>query len=202
MSFFDKIIHQLFPKSAQTPSKTNQPMISEALKRKNAERKKYFEWQNSGLYKSLWQKFHVAYQTRLRNEMGTWEIHLLQMPAANGIALSFPTNLTAQEFQHIFDLLKDKVLALNYKLVNADRQLYDRKTYVEMKEKYYLKPNIDFQQANELYDQLYGNILIEFYQIDHQPSYLKFVANIYSDRLYTKALSFDELMKHVFEVSD
>ena len=200
MSFFDKIIHQLFPKSEQKSSNSNKPMVSEPLKRKDVERKQYFEWQNSGHYKLLWEQFHHAYQTRLRNEMGTWEIHLLQMPAANGIALSFPANMKAQEFQHIFDLLKDKVLSLNYKLVNADRQLYDKKTYVETKEKYYLKPTIDFQDTNQLYDQCYGNILIEYIQIDQQPSYLKLVASIYSDRLYTQALSFDALMDHIFEV--
>lgn len=194
MNFFEKIIRQLF----QSPS-PKAPMVSEPLKRKDAERSSYFEWQNSGTYKVLWERLHLAYKARLKNEMGLWEIHLLQMQAANGFALTYPNDLSPQQFQHLFDLLKDRVLTLNYKLANADRQIYDKAKYVETKEKYYLKPNIDFQNTEELFDQQYGNVLIEQILIDGKPSYLKLVASIYSDRLYTKALGFDVFMKEIFD---
>ncbi|MGB0524063.1 MAG: hypothetical protein ACPGJS_13930 [Flammeovirgaceae bacterium] len=201
MNFFDKLINQLFPKREQHKG-TVQPMVSEALTRKDSERKSYFEWQNSGAYKNLSGRVLQAYQDRLQEKVDdTWVIHLLQMPAANGFALTFPKELSHLEFQHFYDWLKDRVLTLNYRLVNADRQLYDKARFVEIKEKYYLKPIIDLQETNTLYNQQYGNILIEQILIDDQPSYLKFVANIYSDRLYTKALSFDDLMLEIFEVA-
>lgn len=198
MSFFDKILNQLFPKTDEGIT-NKQPMISEPLTRKDAERSSYFEWQNSGSYREVLEKLYQAYQTRLQNRQGNWEIHLLQMPAANGFAFTYPTNLAAREFQHLFDLLKDRVLTLNYRLVNADRQIFDKKSFVETKEKYYLKPNIDFQNTGDLFDQQYGNILIELILIDDKPSYLKLVASIYSDRLYTKALDFSELLDEIFE---
>jgi hypothetical protein len=96
-------------------------------------------------------------------------------------------------------LLKDKTLNLGYKLVNADRSLFDKDKYVETKERYYLKPIIDAQNSDELFNQRFGNIMIEQVLIDNKPSYLKFMASIYSDRLYTKALDFEELMAVVFE---
>ena len=194
MNFFEKIIRQLFSSPSQKA-----PMVSEPLKRKDAERSKYFEWQNSGAYKVLWDRLYQAYQARLNQEMGLWDIHLLQMKAANGFALTYPNDLSQQEFQHLFDLLKDRVLNLPYQLVNANRQIFDKDDYVETKEKYYLKPIIDFQDTSELYNQRYGNIIIEQILIDDRPSYLKLVANIYSDRLYTKALGFDVFMREIFE---
>jgi len=199
MNFIDKLLQQIFPSTKQTGAQSKQPFVSEALKRKDSERSSYFEWQNSGNYKITWGLLYRAYQKRLKNEMGLWQIHLLQMQAANGFALTYPTDLNPQEFQHIFDLLKDRILTLNYRLVNADRQMFDKGNYVETKEKYYLKPNIDSQNTDQLFNQQYGNILIEQILIDEKPSFLKLVASIYSDRLYTEAWPFEELMEIVFE---
>ncbi len=81
----------------------------------------------------------------------------------------------------------------------ADRSLFDKDKYVETKERYYLKPIINAENTNELFNQRFGNIMVEQVLIDNKPSYLKFMASIYSDRLYTEALGFEELMEAIFE---
>ncbi|MFT6053161.1 MAG: hypothetical protein ACJAS3_000119 [Roseivirga sp.] len=47
-------------------------------------------------------------------------------------------------------------------------------------------------------NQLYGNILIEYVMIVRKPSYIKLMANIYQDRMYSEALAFDELIEKLF----
>ena len=196
MSFFDKIYDQLFNKNS---ANSNQPLVTEPIERNENERKTYFAWQNKGDYKILLGKTYHAYELKKSKQPSEWQVHLLQMPAANGFALTYQNAIGERQFQHLFDLLKDKTLNLGYKLVNADRSLFDKDKYVETKERYYLKPIIDAQNINELFDQRFGNIMIEQVLIDNKPSYLKFMASIYSDRLYTKALDFEELMEIIFE---
>lgn len=198
MSFFEKLLNQIFPKKQQGKS-FSRPLVTEPLKRMQAEISSYFEWQNSGEYRTLWHKLYQNYLANKNGQRDEWEIHLLQMPAANGFAFTYPQNIPSRHFQHLFDLLKDRILTLNYRLINADRHIYDKSTYVEMKEKYYLKPIIDLQKMDTPYNQLYGNIIIEYIAVDDKPSYLKLVANIYSDRLYTEALPFDELLGEIFQ---
>jgi len=126
------------------------------------------------------------------------KFHILSTPYANGFALTYHPSIGIQAFNCFFDYLKDQVKNIAYQLNNSSRKIYDKPSYVETKEKYYLKPPLKAIEDNELFDQLYGNISIEYILIDEKPSYIKLVASIYSDRLYTKALPFEDLAKKLF----
>ncbi|MEM7549724.1 MAG: hypothetical protein AAF363_08620 [Bacteroidota bacterium] len=195
MTFFDKIYDQLF----QSNNKPKQELVSEAIKRTEQERKAYFNWQNIGGYKPIFNQIFEAYQDKLQNKDSAWQVHLLQMSGANGFAVTYRNELGSQVFQHFFDLLKDKCMNLDYKLANADVRISAKKDIVETKERYYLKPMINTKNTEQLFDQKFGNILIEHILINDRPSYIKFTASIYSDHLYAKALSFEELMNEIFE---
>jgi len=197
MEFFDNIFNQLFPKNERNHPKN--PVISESLKRSEKDQQLYFKWVNEKSYAQFFERIKEAYYKKRVNIADKLQVHILQMPYANGFAVTFlPTFISQKEFQHAFDLLKDKTLNLGYQLNTSNRRIFDKGEYIQTIEKYYLKPIIDIKQANELFDQKYGNIIIELYFTDNQPSYLKYVANIYSDRLYTVALKFDDLVKELF----
>ena len=198
MSFFNKILSKIFPQ--ELAKHATEPMVKESLVRSEHSRKAYFTWQNLGQYKALQAEVWNAYDNKRKGEIDDLQVHLLQMPYANGFALTYHHKISQEEFQHFFDLLKDKALNLGYNLTYSDRVLYDRAEYVETKERYYLKPPTDASNTEELFDQKYGNISIEQVIIDRTPSYLKLVATVYSDRLYTEALDFEELMHQLFDI--
>lgn len=196
MGFFDKIWKGITAKQQQMPK--NEPIATEQIARGEDDRKQYFKWLHEGRGNQMSAIVHDSYRQKQQQTVGEFQVHLLKMPYANGFALTHHPSVTAKDFQFFFDWLKDRVEGMpSYRLINAERRIFDRANYVESKEKYYLKPIID-GSSEPPFNQQYGNILIEQVLIDKQPSYLKFVANIYSDRLYTQALAFDDLIKDVF----
>ncbi|WP_020526181.1 hypothetical protein [Flexithrix dorotheae] len=198
MAFFDRIFKRLFSESIILPDQ--EPIITEALKRRAKELSNYFYWLNNALYKSLLSRIQTAYWEKQRNRLSDLQIHLFNTRYANGLAITYHPSISPEEFQHFFDLLKDRALNIGYNLSISDRKIFDRKKYVEVIEKYYLKPPLSIPKAGEIKDQMYGNILIEQVLIDSNPSYIKLMANIYSDRLYTKAKNFDKLIKELFSI--
>ena len=75
----------------------------------------------------------------------------------------------------------------------------EREHLAKETEKFYFKPPLQLPKEGELISQLYGNISLEKIRINHQPSYFKLLASVYSDRLYYDAKPFDELMDRLFE---
>jgi len=198
MHFFDKIKNKLFPQDRAANPKV--PLVSGPLKRSDRERASYFSWLNEHRYKYLIAQFAEAYQGKLKSEAHRLNVHAFQSPYANGFALTYHHDIGTGEFQHLFDHLKDKTLQLGYRLQIQERKMFDKGEYVETVEKYYLKPPVQDLEEGKLIDQLYGNILLENILIDDQPSYMKYLASIYSDRLYTKALPFAQLVDHLFDL--
>jgi hypothetical protein len=195
--FFKSIIQKLFPK-AQAPH-LPKVLLNEVLKRNDAYRKAYFDWLNSGDYQALASQIQEAYWKKRAKEESPWQVHLLQMPQANGFAVTYSSLVSPKVFQYFFDFLKDRVLNMDYYLANADKKMIDKGDYVESVEKYYLKPNFDAQNTEQPFEQRYGNIAIDYILVNEQPSYIKLTASIYSDRLFTKAASFDELIVQLFD---
>lgn len=199
MSFFDKVWQKLFGRQFKYPS--SEPLVAEALLRTQPQKSEYFQWLQHGAGQEIQDQVYHAYTQKLLGQAEEYAVHLLQMPYANGFALTYPPSLSPDSFRSFFDWLKDRILVQdNYRLVNAERQFYDRGKYVEIKEKYYLKPHIT-SEDHPPFNQYYGNILIEHIVIDNTPSYIKLVANVYSDRMYTKATDFKHLMNDIFTMT-
>ena len=90
------------------------------------------------------------------------------------------------------------MLELGYKISVADRKISEKNTCEETVEKWYLKPLTEDLETG-IANQRYGNITVEKIEIDRKPNYIKFLASIYQDRLYTKALTFEELLENLFK---
>ena len=138
MDFFDKVRQKLFSRQFKYPS--SEPFVAEALSRTQPQKSEYFQWLQHGAGQEIQDQVYHAYTQKLLGHAEEYAVHLLQMPYANGFALTYPPSLSPESFRSFFDWLKDRVLAQEtYRLVNAERQFYDRGKYVEIKEKYYLK---------------------------------------------------------------
>lgn len=186
MGFFEDVVGKLFGKQH-----ADQPLIHEVLDRTEVELEGYEFWLKSEASKELIADFDRAYSLKKQQVESSMEVHLLESPYSNGFAITYADQLTITAFKYLFDYFKERTLSLGYKLTQADRKIKDKGDYEECIEKWYLKPIAEDLQATVI-NQRYGNILIELVMIDRKPSYLKLMANVYQDRLYTKALPFDE----------
>ena len=188
MSFFDQIVGKLFGKQAPKSA-----FIHEVLTRSEKELAQYDSWRSTRASEDLVLDIERAYHLKKQGIVSAVEVHLLESQYANGFAISYNQQFTPENFTHIFDYFKEKGLEQGYKLAQADRRILDNEKYEETIEKWYLKPNGE-DMGSDIIDQRFGNILIEKIDIDRKPSYVKFMANVYQDRLYTKAKPFAELI--------
>ena len=204
MDFFDDIFKKLFPKRNKTL-----PIVREKLKRSEKENVEFQIWSSSGdatyWLARIYESYHLKRQGLVSQDI---QVHLFSSAASNGIAISYTNAMSTKQFRFLFDKLKESILNLPYpyKLYTSDRAHYERTNYIETIEKHYLKPvyGTNKEVGNELKSdgqlpQFYGNILIEYIQIDGEPSFIRLLANIYSDRLFLDALPFEEMIKTILQ---
>ncbi len=197
MTYFDKLFGKLFPDKDSDKARA----IHEVLKRSPQVQKEFDDWKDSGEREELIKELAMAYYYKKTNIRSEIDIHLFNTAYANGFALSYHERIGSKNFQHLADYFRDKVIKMGYRLVNADRRILDRGNYVESIEKYYLKPPLsaeDLAQHSVQNNQMFGNISIEHVLIDNQPSYLKVLASIYSDRQFLEAESYDDFVTALF----
>ncbi|WP_338812572.1 hypothetical protein V9L05_14425 [Bernardetia sp. Wsw4-3y2] len=204
MDFFDDIFKKLFPKRNKTI-----PLIKENLKRSEKDELAFQIWSSSADAKywlaRIYESYHLKREGLVSKDI---EVHLFASAASNGVAITYTNAMSSKQFRFLFDKLKESVLQLPYpyKLYTSDRAHYERTNYIETIEKHYLKPvyGTSNEVKNELktdgqLPQFYGNVLIEYIQIDGEPSFIRLLANIYSDRLFLDALPFEELVEKVLK---
>lgn len=193
MSFFDNVVGKLFGK--QSPKTA---FIHEVMSRSEREIEAFETWKKTEECESLISDIERGYYLKKQGIASSIEVHLLESKYSNGFAVTFNREFTEENFQHVFDYLKARGLEQGYKLAQADRRILDKDTYEETIEKWYLKPN-GSDLGTGIADQKFGNILIEKVAIDRKPNYLKLMANVYQDRLYTEARPFSELIELIFK---
>lgn len=200
MSFFDKVFKKVF-------SNDDNPVIGvavhEVLTRTHREQKAFDAWKSSPVYAQLLEEVAQAYYYKKTGIRSDITIHLFQSAYANGFAVNYVPRIGKKHFQYLFDAFKERVMEMSYRIANADRQIIDKKSYVETREKYHLKPPLNLpEDAGGTSEQLYGNISIEQILADNQPQYIKVLVSIYSDRLYTNALSYDDFVVRLLAVKE
>lgn len=194
MSFFDDVYNKLFKSKNTGPAE----LIHEALERNDREEEEFLLWKSTDKRKELMTEVYNAYHLKKKGIATALEVHLLETKYSNGFAVSYNQAIGANDFRNFFDYLKEQTLRFEYRLAQNDRRIIDRETYEEVIEKWYMKPQ-SLDQEEKKSNQLYGNILIEYVMIDRKPSYIKLMANIYQDRLYSEALPFGDFIEKLFE---
>ena len=192
MSFFDQVYKQLFGKPSEGPK----ILVHEVISRTGKYLEQYHERVQSDDFKDLAKKVYSSYILKQQDIENLPSILLLESSHANGFALSYHEEVNVNDFRYLFDWLYERTKTLDYKLANSDLTVVEKNGVIEAKEKHYLKPRVG---KEKIIDQQYGNILIEHIAIDDVPSYIKYTANIYSDRNYHEALKFDKLAEYLFQ---
>lgn len=193
--FFDDLLKKIFPPSSASQSLSVKENFS--LKEKDLQDLKL--WEESEEAKKLYALVYRNYHYKRTQINENPEVHIFSSVYANGFALSYGPPLFSTTFSLLFLGLSRRITALGYEQVSLDRKLEEVNGQVRETEKFYFKPPLQLPKEGELIDQLFGNISLEKIRVNQQPSYLKLLAAVYSDRLYYDARPFDELMDRLFE---
>jgi hypothetical protein len=196
MSFIDNLMNKLFPQKG----KINEVLVHEVIKRSDKEKADFEEWKAGGEGKQWLEEFSRAYNFTKLDIQSEWSILIHQSPYSNGFALDYKPIFSKAHFQHFFDLLKERVLALNYRPSGSDRRIIQKENYIETREMHYLKPHPG--ESTVKANQRYGNIMIEHVSFNEKPQYIKLMANIYQDRLFTEAKNFDDFIRAILDTQD
>ena len=193
-NFFDDLVKKMFPSQGKQPV-----AVKENFSLKEKELEDLTAWMETAeaieLFALVFRNYH--YKRAQIKELP--ELHVFSSDYANGFAVSYDTPLTSQTFSLLFLGLSRRILALGYEQVSLDRKLEEVNDRVKSTEKFYFKPPLQLPVEGDLISQLYGNIALEKITIDNEPSYIKLLATVYSDRLYHNAKPFDELMDRLFD---
>ena len=197
-SFFDQIIKKILP-SRPNPQ---QPLVTELLKRTEAQKTAYQTWIHNQHYAGLLKSVAKAYYLKQEKLTSDLQVHLFNSPYANGFAITYQaSDMGKQDLMFLCEYFKDTILSLNYDLKSSQREITDKGNFVNTVERYYLKPKAkEAILKNERIDQLYGNLLIEYVLVDEKPSYLKILSTIYADRTFTPAQDFSDLVQILFSI--
>ncbi len=199
MSFIKQILDKIFG-SYEAPNQSNPLLyLSEQLKRSNSYVDSYNEWLEDNASISLMEKLKREYLYAVKEKRSLdCKIHVLESPGANGFAIDFDQHFYEEDFFFLMDYWKERVLDQGYYLYSGSRKFYDKPKYVEIFERYYLKPKVSYKDKATIIPQRFGNISIELLQRDSLPIQIKFFSNYYSGRSYRKVLPFGQLVEAIF----
>jgi hypothetical protein len=193
-NFLDDLFNKVFKPEAKQPVNFKENFT---VKEEDFEEVK--SWLKSEEAREFFALVYKNYHFKRTNIQEFPEVHVFSSPYANGFALSFDPPFNPKSFSMLFLAFSLRILDLGYRQVSLDRKFEEINDQVKVTEKFYFKPPIQNLSGGELISQLYGNLALEKITINNQPSYIKLLATVYSDRLYQDAGSFDDLMDRLFE---
>lgn len=177
-------------------SSASRPLIHESIQRSESELAALEAWKDSLASRRItsWLADQYAIWQVLPHDIDP-ALDFLNTPSSKGFAIHFhQTEYGRQEAVFLLDLLKEKVLTLNYKPQLSDTRTWTEQKFVHTAERHYLKPRPDWSEDKK-FNQQFGNITIELQIRDDQPRLLTFRATSYSDRLYDEPGEFQDLMQ-------
>ncbi|MDP2041488.1 MAG: hypothetical protein Q8S14_11650 [Algoriphagus sp.] len=193
-SFLDDLFKKVFKPSDKSPMRLKENFVIKEIEQTDLDL--WIETEESAqLFALVYKNYHFK-RTGIN---GRPQVHIFDSPYANGFAVTYENPFNAKSFSRLFLAFSQRLLALGYEQVSLDRKFEEINDQVKVTEKFYFKPPIQLPAEGELISQLYGNVSLEKVTIDNEPSYIKLLATVYSDRLYQDAKSFDQLMDGIFE---
>lgn len=187
----------LFQKVEQS-SKT-QPILHDPIIRSPEALVAYEKWKGRMVKKQLMNWLETEYANFLKDGQPIDKnLIFLDTVSSKGFAIRFSAlRYNATQANQLFDYLKEKILALNYKVYSADIRTYTKGETIESLAKYYLKPSLKNMLDGPPFNQEFGNIRIELICRNDLPTLLKFSATVYNDRSYQTPKHFGALMRHL-----
>ncbi|UOR07069.1 hypothetical protein MUN82_08205 [Hymenobacter aerilatus] len=171
------------------------------LARTRAQQESYARWVQQRVYLNWMGPFFKAYHFQKTNVRGQGlRVQLLSECGRQGALFFYDPSIGPGNFQHLFDFIRDRVLALGYHLSTSDCRRRPHAEYTETIEKHFLKPTPGDCPETGRCNQRFGNVTVDLVRINNQPGFIRFVSNPYHDNIFSPAHTFDELLDAVFNL--
>ena len=172
------------------------------LKRSGRHVASYKAWVEAQRYLGWTHLFFKSYHYTKASLTGQLRVHVVRDMNVHGAVFFYDPSIGEEEFSFLYDLLKDRALALGYTLHSCDTLKIRHERYTEQVEKHLLTPPASDLPGTSLCNQLYGNILLDYISVNKRPGYIRFVANAYNDSFFSQPLPFDELLEKVLQPNE
>ncbi|WP_139922197.1 hypothetical protein [Hymenobacter sp. DG01] len=173
------------------------------LQRSAAEEQTRQQWVAQQVYLNWMGPYFKAYHYQkagLPNSQ--FRVELARDEARPGAVFLYDPSIGPGNFRHLFDFIRDRILALGYHLGASSQRTLHHEQYTETTQKHFLKPRPQDCTATGRCNQRYGNITVDLVSINGQPGFLRLLSNPFADAIFTPAHSFDELMEAVFKMPE
>lgn len=193
-NFFEDLINKVFPASERIAvnHKENYSLSTKEIE-------EAVNWTKTEEGRAILDLIYKNYHFKRTQINERPEVHIFESPYANGLAVSYQEPLDQQSFSKLFLAFSQRVLALGYRQVSLDRKYEEINDQMRLTEKFYFKPPLSAPKKGDLISQLFGNVTLEKISIDNEPSYIKLLVTIYSDRLYKDPKPFDQFLDLLFD---
>ncbi|WP_133256875.1 hypothetical protein [Hymenobacter edaphi] len=171
------------------------------LHRSAAELRAYEQWQQQAAYRpwlgAYFKAYHYA-KAGLPPCHGGPRVQRLEACGQPGALLFFDPGIGAANFQHLFDLLRDRTLPLGYHLAASDVRTRRLPQCTETIAKHFLKPSPSDCPDTGRCQQRFGTVTIDLISLNGRPGFIRVACNPIADSMFCEAYSFDQLMDALF----
>ncbi|UOQ51496.1 hypothetical protein [Hymenobacter cellulosivorans] len=192
LSFFKKIFAS--PNAAG-------PTSWQPLTRTKAQQRAHEQWVAQQVYLNWMGPFFKAYHFQKTGVCAKQlRVQLIRDEARQGALFFYDPSIGPGNFRHLFDFIRDRMVALGYNAAVSDKRFVNHERYAECIEKHFLKPQPHDCTATGRCNQRFGNVTVDLVSINGQPGFIRFFANPYQDAIFTPAAPFDSLMDTLFNL--
>ncbi|MBT9392440.1 hypothetical protein KLP40_04625 [Hymenobacter sp. NST-14] len=171
------------------------------LHRSPAQERVRQQWLEQQVYLNWAGPYFKAYHYQKAGLPGApFRVQLARQEGQHGAVFLYDPSIGPGNFQHFFDFIRDRVLALGYQLGAADQRTVRHERYSESTQKYFLKPQPHDCTDTGRCNQRYGNVMVDLVSINGQPGFIRLFNNPFKDAIFTPAGSFDELIDQIFNL--
>jgi len=186
-NFVQKIIDKLFGTKGESDTIR---MLDGPLERSESFEKAFQEWSASSKAHEIISNISNIFWNVRRGTGFSPGLFVYSSPQANGFYFNSKLGISNLGFEFLLDGFRDRVLEMGYSLYTSDRKYVEVPAGIQRIDKHYLKPNSK-SHPDGLFNQNYGNVLLELYSLNEEPQYLKCMVSIYSDRSFAEAQPFE-----------
>ena len=185
--FVQKILDKLFGGKDEPDSLQ---MLDGVLERSDSFQNAFKHWSASSKAEDVISKISNIFWNVRRGIGFSPGLFVYTSPQANGFYFNSKLGISHRGFEFLLDEFRDRVLKMDYSVYTSDRKYVEVPAGIQRIDKHYLKPN-PTPHPDGLFNQNYGNVLLELYSLNEKAQYLKCMVTVYSDRTFAEAEPFD-----------
>lgn len=194
MTLLKRLFGELFTKTEDKENDEDSLLLKESIEHTEFFLREYEQWRAAelhiGLLDHLWEQKII----RDSNPNAELNFHQYASQASNGFYFLGEEPWSNKDYSFIIEYFSSILLSEGYRLNNSSREVRESKGVLNTLERYYFKLPLS-SRLEKPYEQSWGNIVIHQKLTDERTTFVKVMANIYSDRNYQAPKAFDTLVE-------